>query len=173
MRENRQKQPALKHRTHPYVYVRNPQESPRAYAHYRMVSKNAKSASKSKERSNLIYMQKLIKKSNTTARGAVQEELNSMLMFLMNNLNSSMGSILEHYVKKGDTLKSKVVQAALQATLSGELRELACNAGTEALAEFIESNKQKNADAAEKKKKKKKAVEDAPAVAEAESAVAA
>ena len=117
------------------------------------MAKKSSKAKKIKERSNVSYIQKIIKSAKTSARGAVHEELNAMMAYVIGNLNCTMGSIFDNYAKTGDTLKSKVVQSALQVTLSGELRDAACNAGAVALAEFIEKNKEKSTKAAEKKKK--------------------
>ena len=104
-----------------------------------------------KERSNVSYMQKLIKKSKTAARRSVTAELNLMLTHLLERVNVNMASIMTHYAKKDDTVKAKLVQAAFQAMLSEELRESACDAGAAALLKFVDANKAKNSARAEKK----------------------
>jgi hypothetical protein len=111
------------------------------------------------ERSNVSYMQKLIKKSGASARGSVPAELNSMMTYILQNLNTTMGSIVVHYAKKEGTIKPKVVQSAFQAMLSDELRQTACSAGADALISFVESQKTKG----ETRKAKKAAVVDASA----------
>ena len=103
-----------------------------------------KGAKKAVERSNVSYLQKLIKKSDTSVRGNVSTELNLMLTFLLSNLNTTMGSIVTHYAKKEGTIRPKVVQSAFQAMLSDELRVNACEAGAKALLEFAEANKSKS-----------------------------
>lgn len=112
-----------------------------------------------KERSNVSYMQKLIKKSKTAARGSVTAELNRMLTHLLERVNVNMASIMTHYAKKDDTVKAKLVQAAFQAMLSEELRESACDAGAAALLKFVDANKAKNSARAEKKAASAQSVE--------------
>ena len=107
---------------------------------------------KVKDRSNVAYMQKLVKKSGTHARGSVTAELNLMLTHLLDRLNANMGSILTHYAKNDDTIKAKLVQSAFQTMLADELRASACDAGATALQTFVETNKAKNTTRAEKKK---------------------
>jgi hypothetical protein len=104
----------------------------------------AKKAKKVVERSNVSYMQKLIKKSQTSARGNVAGEMNLMLTFLINNLNTTMGSVVFHYSKKEGTLRPKLAQAAFQAMLHDELRTTACEAGAQALLAFAEKNANKS-----------------------------
>lgn len=112
----------------------------------------AKGAKKKvKNRSNVAYMQKLVKKSGTSARGSVTAELNLMLTHLMDRMNANMGSILTHYAKNDDTIKAKLVQSAFQSMLSDELRASACDAGATALQTFVEANKAKSTARAEKK----------------------
>jgi len=106
---------------------------------------------KVKDRSNVAYMQKLVKKSGTSARGLVTAELNLMLTYLLDRLNANMSSILTHYAKNDDTIKAKLVQSAFQAMLADELRASACDAGATALQTFVQANKVKNSARAEKK----------------------
>jgi predicted solute-binding protein len=118
-----------------------------------------KAAKKTIERSNVAFMQKLIKKSATSARGNVAAELDMMMKYVLNDMNSAMGSIVSYYAKKEGTVKPKVVQAAFQAILSDELRQTACAAGADALIAFVEGQKTK----AVAKKEKKVAVVEAAA----------
>jgi hypothetical protein len=100
---------------------------------------------KTPERSNVSYMHKLVKKSGTSARGSVTNELNKMLTFLIENMNGNMATVLNRYAKKDDTVKAKLVQAAMKVMLTEDLRDDACEAGAAALVRFLEANKLKSA----------------------------
>ena len=107
-----------------------------------------KAAKKVVERSNVSYVQKILKTTKVAARGSVAGELNLMLSFLMNNMNSAMGSVVCHYSKKENTLRPKLAQAAFQALLHDELRTSACEAGAKALLDFAQKNASKSKKAA-------------------------
>ena len=102
------------------------------------------------ERSNASYFRKLISKQNARARGAVVDELDKMMTFVLAELNKNVGSILRHY-NKVDTLKPRLFNAALNLMLHGELKTSATAAGTEALIKFVEAKKSKEALKKEKK----------------------
>lgn len=88
------------------------------------------------ERSNLLYIKKLVKKSGASARGAVHNELNSMLTYVLTELTHNMNSITSCYSKKEETIKPKVVSAALSGLLYGELKTGACSSAQRSLAKF-------------------------------------
>ena len=98
---------------------------------------------KVRERSNLSYMQKLLKKSGVTARGAVKAELNLMLTHLLSRMTYNMGAIMKHYSKLDDTLKPNLVKSAFEAMLTGELRSIASDAAESKLMLYV-NNKTKN-----------------------------
>ena len=105
-------------------------------------------AKKVKERSNVAYIQKLVKRSGAHARGAVTIELNRMLTFLIDRLTDDMGTITKTYAKMDDTIKPKLVNAALQSILTGKLRDAACDQATTSLVSFLDRNKVKSKRAA-------------------------
>jgi len=102
-------------------------------------------AKKMKERSNVAYMQKLVKRAGAHARGSVTVELNRMLSFLVDRLTEDMDTISKRYAKLEDTVKPRLVNAALQSILTGKLRDSACDEATTVLVSFLDRNKEKSA----------------------------
>ena len=95
------------------------------------------------ERSNVTYMQRLVKRAGTSSRRDVAEELNSMMTYTLQHLNGTVDAIATHYTKKEGTLKAKMFQAAARAMLAGKLRSDACDAGAAALVAFADAKKAK------------------------------
>ena len=94
------------------------------------------------ERSNRIFMARLVKNQKMRARAQVLTDLESLTTFCTNKVLDAMGEILKLYVKKGDlTIKPRLAQAALQAILSGDLRNSACTAGADAVVQFNKNRK--------------------------------
>ena len=124
----------------------------------------AKAKAKSKPaRSNASFLKKIVKQHNTSARGPAVQELDAMLTFLLQRFNGTVDCILQNYDKTSETIKAKVAQAAWQLLLTGDLRDVACDAGAEAVNKFLEKNKA----AAAKKKEKASAAAAAGGDAEA------
>lgn len=113
-------------------------------AHMAKSATSKKSAKKpSNERSNLGYMNKIVKKCGTSSRGVVNVELNCMLTFLLGALTDSMSAIMTQYTKKDCTVKPKVAQAAFQLLLHDDLRASVCDAGATALVKHLTTQREK------------------------------
>jgi hypothetical protein len=113
------------------------------------------------ERSRRVYVQKLIKKHETHARGVVVDDVERMVQFTTTVVVDAMQKIIVNYVKNSNTVKPNIAQAALQAVLSGDLRTSACTAGATALVNYTQLRKEQVEKAARKKHGGDAAVESA------------
>lgn len=107
------------------------------------MGKNSKNYAKLDERSNVLYFNKLLKKSKVSARSNVAREMNLMLGFLLSKLNADVSSIVTNYAKKEQTIRPKLVQSAFQTMLVGNLRTEACESGANTLLSFMNSSSKK------------------------------
>ena len=99
-----------------------------------------------KERSNVSYMQKLLKKDGTRARGNVKAELNLMLTHVMKRMTGDMASIMKHYSKLDETVKPKLVESAFDSMLTGELRSVVSDAAASQLMVYVDNKRKKQAE---------------------------
>lgn len=116
-----------------------------------MVKKNAPA-----DRSNAVFMGRLIKRKGWRARGTVAPELDRMLGYVVKLINKKMDTIASTYAKNESTVTPKLAQAALQALLPDELRTRACEAGAAALEAHVAARKAGKEDKGLMGKKKKK-----------------
>ena len=106
---------------------------------------------KKKERGFVSYFPKLAKKLGATARSDVHQELEKILYFALGRLTDAGEIILSDYALKCDTVRPKLIQAALMSSLHGNLKATAMQAGAEAV--FSKFSKDKSKDAAKAKAK--------------------
>lgn len=109
---------------------------------------------KKAQRTNRSFLLKLLKTHDVSAKTEVVDELERMTEFLTEEVLHSMRVITTRYVKKNETVKPRLVQAGVQATLSGQLRDDACECASDVLVGFIEAKKAAAAEPGTKKKKK-------------------
>jgi hypothetical protein len=109
------------------------------------MAKSGATKKKPLDRSNQLYMRKIVKAHKTAARGPVVRELDLMLTYLLKETNGCMAAIMGSYDKTSETVKAKVAQSAFQMLLSGTLRDSVCDAGAEAVTSFVAANKEKAA----------------------------
>ena len=108
-----------------------------------MTKKNDKKRSIDKNRRYDAYFARLAKKMNMSTTGAVNEELDKMLRFVIQEFGATAMIILKNYVKK-DTVKPNMAYTTLNAMLTGDLRTDVLAAGSTKLVAFLkESEKQK------------------------------
>lgn len=94
-----------------------------------------------KERSNGVYVQKLLKSKKARAVSDVVADLDKILTFLLHRATGAMATVAASYDKKLTTVKPKLAQAAFQCILEGDLRADACEAGAAALRRYVETKK--------------------------------
>ena len=87
---------------------------------------------KAKERGFLGYFPKICKANGAAARTDVHREMEKMLSFAIASLVQNSNIILSDYATKEDTVKPKIVQAALETMLHGALKSKAIGAGVAA-----------------------------------------
>lgn len=88
------------------------------------------SKQKPKDRGFQSYFPKMCKKQAAGARSEVHRELEKMLYFALDVVIKNGHTVLEY--TKDDTVKPKIIQAALSTLLHGELKTNAIGAGVAA-----------------------------------------
>jgi len=68
------------------------------------------------------------------AKSDVHHELEKMLYFTLNSITDAGAIILSEYDTKSDTLRPKLIKAALMTVLYGDIKESAHQAGVEAVS---------------------------------------
>lgn len=106
-------------------------------------------AKKPKDRGFATYFPKMCKANKTAARSEVHKELEKMLYFALGSVVDGSSTILNEYATKEETVKPKIVQAALSTILCGDLKAAAIGAGVD--AEVARIKKAKAAAAAKPK----------------------
>lgn len=98
---------------------------------------------KVKDRGYASFFPKLAKKLGAAAKGDVHRELDKMFTFVLKSVTDAGQVILNEYATKEDTVKPKVLQAALAVLLHGELKTNAIQAGVAAEVARVEKVKSK------------------------------
>ena len=97
---------------------------------------------KFKERKLNSFLHRLAKSVGTSTSGAVDTELNLMVKFTLDKILDSAVTISEEYAKqKSETVKPNLLQAALVASLHGDLKDTATEAGFNAAIAYREAKK--------------------------------
>ena len=80
----------------------------------------------------MSYFPKLSKKIGTGTKSEVNKELEKMMYFALSSVMDATKIVLDEYATKEDTIKARVIEAALSALLHGNLRDSAITAGSSA-----------------------------------------
>jgi len=94
-----------------------------------------------KDRGFVSYFPKLAKKADAAARADVHSELEKMLSFVLKGVTDAGATIMGEYDTKSDTVRPKLMQAALMTLLHGDLKSSAMQAGAEAVASKFKKSK--------------------------------
>ena len=88
-----------------------------------------------KERGFANFFPKIAKKVGACTKSEVNHELNELTLFALNKIIDTTKSIVNNYQKKECTVKVKVVRAALQALLTGDIKKQCIDAAEKVEAE--------------------------------------
>jgi preprotein translocase subunit SecF len=113
-------------------------------------------AKKVKERGFTNYFPKIAKKIGVSTKSEVNTELNELTLFALKRIIDTTKSIVSNYQKKEGTVKVKVVRAALNALLTGDIKKKCLDA-----AEEVEVARATKAAEAKSKKKEKSSINEA------------
>ena len=96
---------------------------------------------KIKERGFVSYFPKLAKKVGVGARSEVHHELEKMLHFALKTILDAGDVILSDYDQKCETVRPKLIQAAVMTSLHSDLKASAMTAGAEAVVRKFNKEK--------------------------------
>uniref|UniRef100_A0A7S2I721 Uncharacterized protein n=1 Tax=Haptolina brevifila TaxID=156173 RepID=A0A7S2I721_9EUKA len=109
---------------------------------------NSKKQSIDKHRRYDAYFGRMAKKMNVSTTSAVNQELDKMLRFVIQEFGSTATTILNNYVKK-NTVKPNMAYTTLTAMLTGDLREDVLAAGSAALVASLKKSPNAATDSAD------------------------